>query len=154
MTTIAILQRCNDLGQRWLRTGGDHARTDASSHHRTQPTTATLNDNPDQKIELLLSARRVINRLQRLCRPTPHTFRATQFPIAHWRQPLRPIFRGFVPWRLSDAGRQRMLHGCRWPASETRTKSGPPLCKISGKPSYASARIVVTFSAGCQRDLP
>src|SRR6516162_4390978 len=70
MTTIAILQRCNDLGQRWLRTGGDHARTDASSHHRTQPATATLNDNPDQQIELLSSARRV-NRLQRLCGPTP-----------------------------------------------------------------------------------
>jgi len=71
MTTLAILQRCNDLGERWLRTGGDHARTDASSHHRTQPATATLNDNPDQQIELLLSARRVINRLQRLCGPTP-----------------------------------------------------------------------------------
>ena len=68
MTTIAILQPCNDLGQRWLRTGGDQARTDASSHHRTQPATATLNDNPDQQIEL---ASRVINRLQRLCGPTP-----------------------------------------------------------------------------------
>jgi hypothetical protein len=67
MTTIAILQRCNDLGERWLRTGGDHARTD----DRTQPATATLNDNPDQQIELLLSARRVINPLQRLCGPTP-----------------------------------------------------------------------------------
>ena len=48
-----------------------HARADASSHHRTQPATATLNDNPDQQIELLLSARRVINRVQRLCGPTP-----------------------------------------------------------------------------------
>ena len=70
MTTIAVLRRRSDLGQRWLRTGGDHARTDASSHHRTQPATATLNDNPDQQIELLSSARRV-NRLQRLCGPTP-----------------------------------------------------------------------------------
>ena len=70
MTTIAILQPCNDLGQRWLRTGGDHARTDMSSHHRTQPATATLNDNPDQQIELLLSARRVINHLQPLRAPT------------------------------------------------------------------------------------
>jgi len=65
MTTIAILQRCNDLGERWLRTGGDHARTD----DRTQPATATLNDNLDQQAELLLSARRVINRRQRLCAP-------------------------------------------------------------------------------------
>jgi hypothetical protein len=69
MTTIAVLRRRSDLGQRWIRTGGDHARTNASSHHRTQPATATLNDNLDQQAELLLSARRVINRRQRLCAP-------------------------------------------------------------------------------------
>ena len=68
MTTIAVLRRRSNLGQRWLRTGGDPARTDAS-HHRTQPATATFNDNLDQQPELLLSARRVINRLQRLCTP-------------------------------------------------------------------------------------
>jgi hypothetical protein len=70
MTTIAVLRRRSDLGQRWLHTGGDHARTNASSHHRTQPATATLNDNLDQQTELLLPARHVINRLQRLCAPT------------------------------------------------------------------------------------
>ena len=70
MTTIAVLRRRSNLGQRWLRTGGDHACTDAS-HHRTQPATATLNDNLHQQAELLLlPARRVINRLQRLCTPT------------------------------------------------------------------------------------
>jgi hypothetical protein len=70
MTTIAVLRRPSDnFAQRWLRTGGDHARTDAS-HHRTQPATATLNDNLDQQAELLLSPRRVINRLQRLCAST------------------------------------------------------------------------------------
>ena len=68
MTTIAVLRRPSDLGQRWLRTGGDHARTDAS-HHRTQPATATLNDNLDHQAELLRSTGRVINRLQRLCAP-------------------------------------------------------------------------------------
>ena len=72
MTTIAVLRRPSDLGPRWLRTGGEHARTDAS-HHRTQSATATLNDNLHQHLhqqaELLLSARRVINRLQRLCAP-------------------------------------------------------------------------------------
>jgi hypothetical protein len=66
MTTIAVLRRPSDLGQRWLRTGGDHARTDAF-HHRTQPATATLNDNLDQQTDLLLSARRMTNRLQPLC---------------------------------------------------------------------------------------
>ena len=69
MTTIAVLRRRSDLGQRWLRTGGDHARTDASSHHPTQPATATLNDNLDQQAELLLSTGHVINRRQRLCTP-------------------------------------------------------------------------------------
>jgi hypothetical protein len=68
MTTIAVLRQRSHLGQRWLRTGGDHARTDAS-HHRTQPATATLNDNLDQQAELLLSTGHVINRLQWLCTP-------------------------------------------------------------------------------------
>jgi hypothetical protein len=69
MTTIAVLRRPSDnVGQRWLRTGGDHARTDAS-HHRTQPATATLNDNLDQQADLLRSAGRVTNRLQRLRAP-------------------------------------------------------------------------------------
>ena len=70
MTTIAVLRRRTDnLAQRWLRTGGDHARTDASSHHQSQPETATLNDNLDQQAELLRSAGRVTNRLQRLRAP-------------------------------------------------------------------------------------
>ena len=68
MTTIAVLRRRSDLGPRWLRTGGDHARTDAS-HHRTQPATATLNDNLDHQAKLL-SARCIIGRLEGL-RATP-----------------------------------------------------------------------------------
>jgi hypothetical protein len=70
MTTIAVPRRRSDnLAQRWLRTGGDHARTHASSHHRNQPATATFNDNLDQQSELLLSASRVINRLEELRAP-------------------------------------------------------------------------------------
>ena len=69
MTTIAVLRRRSDLGKRWLRTGGDHARTHAS-HHRTQPATTTLIDKLDHQTELLLAASRVINRLQPLCAPT------------------------------------------------------------------------------------
>ena len=75
MTTIAVLRRRSDLAQRWLRTGRDHARTDAS-HHRTQPAIANLNHNLDQQTELLLSAKRVINRFQRLC-PTTLTLSAS-----------------------------------------------------------------------------
>jgi hypothetical protein len=70
MTTIAVPRRRSDnLAQRWLRTGGDHARTDASSHHRNQPATATFNDNLDQQAERLLSARPVINRIEGLRAP-------------------------------------------------------------------------------------
>ena len=71
MTTIAALRRHSDnLTQRWLRTGGDHARTDPSSHHQTQPATATLKDHLDHQAKLLLSARRVISHLEGL-RATP-----------------------------------------------------------------------------------
>ena len=69
MTTIAVPRRRSDnLAQRWLRTGGDHARTDPSSHHQTQPATATLNDNPDRQAKLL-SARCIIGRLEGLRAP-------------------------------------------------------------------------------------
>jgi hypothetical protein len=70
MTTIAVPRRRSDnLAQRGLRTGGDHARTNASSHHRNQPATTTFKDNLDQQAELPLSARRVINRREGLCAP-------------------------------------------------------------------------------------
>ena len=70
MTTIAVLRRRTDnLAPRWLRTGGDHARSDASSHHRAQPAAATLSDNLDHQADLLLAAGRVINRRQRLRAP-------------------------------------------------------------------------------------
>ena len=68
MTTIAVPQRGSDnLAQRRLRTGGDHARADAPSHRRSQSATAALNDNLDQQTQLPLSARCVINPLEGLC---------------------------------------------------------------------------------------
>jgi hypothetical protein len=70
MTTSAAQPRRSDnLAQRWLRTGGDHARADASSHHQSQPATATFNEDIDQQAERLLSARRVISRLGGLRAP-------------------------------------------------------------------------------------
>jgi hypothetical protein len=72
MTTIAGLPRSTDnLAQRWLRTGADHARADAPSRHRSKPATATLNDSRNHQAELLPPARRFINRLEALC---PHAF--------------------------------------------------------------------------------
>jgi len=70
MTTIAVLRRRTDnLAPRWWQTGDDHARTNASAHHRTQPATATLSDNLHQKAELLLAAGRVISRPEGLRAP-------------------------------------------------------------------------------------
>ena len=65
MTTIAASRRHSDnLTQRWLRTGGNHARTDPSSHHQTKPATATLKHHLDHQAKLLLSARRLISHLE------------------------------------------------------------------------------------------
>jgi hypothetical protein len=68
MTTIAVLRRHTDnLAQRWLRTGGEHARAGASSRRRSQPATATFYDNLDQQAELLLSDECAINHLEQVC---------------------------------------------------------------------------------------
>jgi hypothetical protein len=70
MTTIAVLRRRTDnLARRWLRTGRDHARPSASSHQRTPTAIAAFSDNLEQQTQLLLSAVRLINRLERLCAP-------------------------------------------------------------------------------------
>ena len=70
MTTIALPRRRRDsFAQRWLRTGGDHARADAPSRHRSKPATATFNDNLNHQVELLPPASRVINLRERRCTP-------------------------------------------------------------------------------------
>jgi hypothetical protein len=68
MTTIALpLRHSDSLAQRWLRTGRDHARSDASSRHRSQPATAAFYDSLDQQAELLLSDECAINHLEEVC---------------------------------------------------------------------------------------
>jgi hypothetical protein len=76
MTTTAVPRRRSDnLAQRRFRTGGDHARADAPSRHRSQPATATINDSLNQQVKPLPPVRRVISRLEGLCAPalTPST---------------------------------------------------------------------------------
>jgi hypothetical protein len=81
MTTIAVLRRRNDnLAQRRLRTGGDHARAHAPSRHRSKPATATFNDSLNHQSKLLLSARRVINRLEGLYAPALTPSASTKSP--------------------------------------------------------------------------
>jgi hypothetical protein len=70
MTTIAAQPpRSNNLAQRWLRTGGDHARAGASSHQPSPTAIATFYANLDQQAELLLSDECAINRLEGLRAP-------------------------------------------------------------------------------------
>ena len=70
MTTTAVARRRSDnLAQRRFPTGGDHARSDAPSRHRSKPATATINDSLNQQAKPLPPVRRVISRLEGLCAP-------------------------------------------------------------------------------------
>ena len=81
MTTIAVLRRRSDnLARRGLQTGGDHARPEAPSRHRSKPAAATFNDSLNQQPDLLLPAKRVINRRQGLCAPALIRSESTKSP--------------------------------------------------------------------------
>src|SRR5271169_1345783 len=119
MTTIAVLRRPSDnLGQRWLRTGGDHARTDAS-HHRTQPATATLNDEPSP--QLLLSTIISTSKPSCCCPPgaSSTASNGSAHPRSHFPNHSNPHsgVRGNLP-ALSTAG--SFLGGFRTPAAGER----------------------------------
>ena len=65
MTTIAVLKRRTDnLAQRRLQTGADHARADAPSRKLSIPATDTLNTSLNHQPELWLLACQVTNRLK------------------------------------------------------------------------------------------
>ena len=82
MTTIAAQpRRSHNLAQSWLRTGGDHPRADAPSHHRSNPATAAFNDRPNHQAELLPPAGRVIKRLQGLCAPALTPSASAKHPL-------------------------------------------------------------------------
>ena len=112
MTTIAVLQRrTNNLAQRRLQTGADHARADAPSRQLSIPATDTLNNSLNYQPELWLPASRPTNRLEDTALPRSH--------LPHQPNPhngVRGILRapspaGF-PW-LSDAGHWCMSRRCR-----------------------------------------
>ena len=66
MITIDVLKRCTDnLAQRRLQTGADHARADAPSRQLSIPATDTLNNSLNHQPELSLPASRLTNRLER-----------------------------------------------------------------------------------------
>jgi len=77
-----------------------------------------------------------VSQLARSARPQSHTLtRSSQIPIATQRYPRVPS-RGFLPWRLSDAGHLSMRHGFvsgRRPKTLHKLRSpgvqpGGPLC--------------------------
>ena len=67
MTTIAVQRRTDNLAQRRLQTGADHARADALSRQLSIPAIDTLNNSHNSlnhQPELWLPASRVTNRLE------------------------------------------------------------------------------------------
>jgi hypothetical protein len=67
MTTIAVQRRTDNLAQRRLQTGADHARADAPSRQPSIPATDTLNNSHNSlnhQPELSLPACQVTNRLK------------------------------------------------------------------------------------------
>jgi len=67
MTTIAVQRRTDNLAQRRLQTGADHARADAPSRQLSIPAIDTLNNSHNSlnhKPELWLPASRTTNRLE------------------------------------------------------------------------------------------
>ena len=119
MTTIAVLQRrTNNLAQRRLQTGADHARADAPSRRLSIPATDTLNNSLDHQSELWLPTSCVTDRLEGYGVPRSHLPHQPN-PHRGARHSPRPFPRGFFPWRLSDAGHWCMSRRWRWPASET-----------------------------------
>ena len=67
MTTIAVQRRTDNLAQRRLQTGADHARADAPSRQLSIPAIDTLNNSHNSlnhQPELWLPANQVTNRLK------------------------------------------------------------------------------------------
>ena len=64
MTTIAVQRRTDNLAQRRLQTGADHARADAPSRQLSIPATDTLNNSLNHQPELSLPASQVTSRLK------------------------------------------------------------------------------------------
>ena len=65
MITIDVLKRCTDnLAQRRLQTGADHARADTPSQQLSIPATDTLNNSLNHQPERSPPACQVTNRLK------------------------------------------------------------------------------------------
>ena len=65
MITIDLKRSTDNLAQRRLLTGADHARADAPSQQLSIPATDTLNNSLNHQPELSLPACQVTNRLKR-----------------------------------------------------------------------------------------
>ena len=103
--TTGLRPRRVDLASCWSSTGCHHARSTAPCGHQRKPATATLSGRPNHQSQLLLRACRVIARAaaHRALSRTPSA--STKSP-AKAAAPPPTTARGFVPWRLSDAGQR------------------------------------------------
>ena len=80
-----------------------------------------------------------------------HPSRRGQIPIAP-AAPSLPTSRGFLPWRLSDAGPARVERS-RWPASETlhRSRHQKNGTNASSSPIFNLRQGRVSWTKGCRR---
>ena len=103
--TTGLRLRRVDLASCWSSTGCHHARSTAPCGHQRKPATATLSGRPNHQSQLLLRACRVIARAA-AHRALSRTPSASAKSPAKAAAPPPTTARGFVPWRLSDAGQR------------------------------------------------
>ena len=105
MTTITGVGRCNiDLASRWSSAGRDDTYPNASRHRQSEPATTTPNECLHLLRQLLSPIKRVITRSRAHCDRLLTPSASTKSPEQSARRFHRTLTRGFVPWRLSDAG--------------------------------------------------
>ena len=86
------------------------------------------------------------NRLAHQSRSFAHTFRVSQIPIAEAAAPPPTIARGFVPWRLSDAGHR--VRGSVDHRRHPKPLYGTYRCQERSRPPFESFCQVIRLHCG------
>jgi hypothetical protein len=100
ITATRLQQRRADLPSPWSSTGCDDTHSNAPCQQQNEPARATLGGYPNYQDLPLPPTTCVIARPSAHCDPS----NAPSSSLKSARQVPRTISRGFVPWRLSDAG--------------------------------------------------
>jgi hypothetical protein len=139
ITAIRFRRRRADLPSRWSSTACDDTHSNAPFYHQSEPAMATLDGHLNCQHLPLPPTRCIIARPRAHCDPPTHLPRQ---PIPHSgvaRRFPRTVSRGFVPWRLSDAGHcplGTIVHG-RHP--KPSTQAAVPGSRMRQAPSTAES---------------